>query len=57
MPIRRLVLMVVLVACLGQLAGCASGPQSGQAVKWVTEDEAQKKRLNDEGFPQYVGAN
>ena len=57
MPIRRLVLMVVLVASLGQLAGCASGPQSGQAAKWITEDEAAKKRLNDAGFPQYVGAS
>lgn len=39
------------------LAGCASDSRSGQAVDWVVSQEAEKKRLNDAGFPQYVGAN
>jgi uncharacterized lipoprotein len=38
------------------LAGCASGPRSGQAVDWVVSQEAEKKRLDDAGFPQYSGA-
>jgi uncharacterized lipoprotein len=40
-----------------ELAGCASGPGSQQAVDWVTSQEAEKKRLNDAGFPQYNGAS
>jgi hypothetical protein len=39
------------------LAGCASSPGSGQATDWIVSQEAEKKRLNDAGFPQYVGAN
>ena len=50
-------MLVVLVASLAQLAGCASSPRSDQGVKWVTENEAEKARLNNEGFPQYVGSN
>ena len=54
MVLRRLVMLVVLAASLSQLAACASGAQSGNAVKWITEDAAEKKRLNDAGFPQYA---
>ncbi|MCL4798086.1 MAG: hypothetical protein KJ025_00760 [Burkholderiales bacterium] len=35
------------------LTGCAAGPSSGQAVEWVVWQEAEKKRLDDMGFPQY----
>lgn len=56
-PIGRVVMMMVLFAGLGQLAGCASGPQSGEAVKWVSENEAQRQRLEADGFPQYIGGN
>jgi hypothetical protein len=38
------------------LTGCASDHRSGQAVDWVVSQEAEKKRLNDAGFPQYTGA-
>ena len=38
------------------LAGCASDPRYKQGVDWVTWQEAEKKRLNDAGFPQYSGA-
>ena len=44
--------VVVLIV----LAGCASGPSSGQAVEWIVSQEAAKKQLNDAGFPQYTGA-
>lgn len=38
---------------LAALAGCAAGPGSGNAVEWVVWQEAEKKRLEDQGFPQY----
>jgi len=37
------------------LAGCASDPRYKQGVDWVTSQEAERKRLNDAGFPQYGG--
>jgi hypothetical protein len=51
----RPALAVALV--LIELAGCASGRGSQQGVEWVVSQEAERKRLNDAGFPQYVGAN
>jgi hypothetical protein len=39
------------------LAGCTSSPSSQQTLDWITSQEAEKKRLNDAGFPQYNGAN
>jgi hypothetical protein len=39
------------------LAGCATPGSPSQAQQWIVENEAQKKQLNDAGFPQYVGAN
>jgi hypothetical protein len=39
------------------LAGCATSGSPSQAQQWIMEDAAQKQRLNDAGFPQYVGAN
>jgi len=26
-------------------------------VQWIVETEAQKKQLNDAGFPQFVGSS
>jgi hypothetical protein len=37
------------------LAGCATGGTPSQAQQWIMENEAQKQRLNDAGFPQYNG--
>jgi len=39
------------------LCGCASPQRSEQALEWVVSSEAQKKKLDDEGFPQYTGSN
>lgn len=39
------------------LAGCATSGSPSQAQQWITETEAQKKQLNDAGFPQYNGAS
>jgi hypothetical protein len=38
------------------LAGCASDPRYRQGANWVAEQEAERKRLNDAGFPQYGGS-
>jgi len=51
----RAALAVALVLIV--LAGCATSGSPSQAQRWIMEDEAQKKQLNDAGFPQYVGAN
>jgi hypothetical protein len=45
----------LFLACAG-LAGCATGGAQSQGVKWFLENEAEKKRLDDAGFPQYTGA-
>jgi len=52
----RMVFLFVLAAGLWSLAGCASSGPPSQAVQWIVETEAQKKQLNDAGFPQYVGS-
>lgn len=50
----RIARTVVLIAlALGSLAGCASDPRYKQGLEWVQWNEAEKKRLNDAGFPQY----
>lgn len=53
---RKLVSALLLASAAATLAACASGSSGGQAAKWILEDEAEKKRLNDAGFPQYVGS-
>jgi len=50
----RLVLLAVLAAALSGLVGCASDPRYKQGLDWVLWNEAEKKRLNDAGFPQYI---
>jgi hypothetical protein len=37
------------------LAGCATSGAPSQAQRRIMEDEAQRQRLNDAGFPQYNG--
>jgi hypothetical protein len=49
----RIVLLFVLAVGLADLSGCASPGSPSQAVQWIVETEAQKKQLNDAGFPQY----
>jgi hypothetical protein len=48
-------LRIVLGAALALavLAGCASDPRYQQGLEWVLWNEAERKRLNDAGFPQY----
>jgi hypothetical protein len=53
--LRCTVWLCLAIAAAG-FAGCASGGAQSQGVKWYMENEAEKKRLNDAGFPQYTGA-
>jgi hypothetical protein len=53
--LREFVTVLLLASVAAGLAACALG--EGKAVQWVTEDEAEKARLNAAGFPQYVGAS
>jgi hypothetical protein len=57
-PIARRTPRAALAAALVllALAGCASDPRYQQGIEWVVSQEAEKKRLDDAGFPQYVGS-
>jgi len=52
-PLRRLGLILSAVVALSVLSGCASDPRYKEGLSWVLYIEAEKKRLNDAGFPQY----
>ncbi len=43
----RLIAAALLFATL---AGCAANPRT---LQWIQENESEKRRLNDQGFPQY----
>ncbi len=36
------------------LAGCASDPRRSQGLQWVVEQQAERTRLEAQGFPQYA---
>jgi hypothetical protein len=52
---ERIVLAFVLAAGLSGVAGCASDARFQQGLEWAQWNEAEKKRLDDAGFPQYTG--
>lgn len=45
--------LVPALLALAALAGCASDPRYNKGVDWVVSEAAEKRRLNDAGFPQY----
>jgi len=49
----RIALLFVLASVLAGLSGCASDPRYKEGLDWVLSNEAEKKRLDDAGFPQY----
>lgn len=51
----RLASVLRLMLAAGELVACGAASASGQARKWIEEDGAQKRRLEDAGFPQYIG--
>jgi hypothetical protein len=44
---------ILVTLAFGVLAGCASDPRYSQGLEWVMSNEAEKKRLQAAGFPQY----
>ncbi len=48
--LKKLVILALLAA---GVAGCASDPRYKEGLNWVLWQEAERKRLNDAGFPQY----
>jgi hypothetical protein len=50
---ERIALLLVLASVLAGLSGCASDPRFKEGLDWVLWNEAEKKRLEDAGFPQY----
>ena len=36
------------------LAGCASDPRQSKGLQWVVEQQAERTRLEAQGFPQYA---
>jgi hypothetical protein len=49
----RTALLVCLA--LAALGGCASDPRYKDGASWVQWQEAEKRRLEQQGFPQYTG--
>lgn len=54
--VKLLVLCEAVYTLVLLQSGCASvSPgELSQGQKWVVEMEAERKRLNDQGFPQYT---
>lgn len=44
---------MTVVAVIAALAGCASDPRYSQGLNWVVGQEAERQRLQAQGFPQY----
>jgi hypothetical protein len=42
-----------IAIALAILGGCASDPRYKMGVTWVEEQEAERRRLQAQGFPQY----
>jgi hypothetical protein len=45
--------VLLAILALGALAGCTSDPRYSQGIAWVQWNEAEKARLQAQGFPQY----
>jgi len=50
---NRLVTPLFVAIALGFLAGCASDPRYKSGLQWVVDQEAERQRLQAQGFPQY----
>ncbi len=50
---NRLAVLVLILVGGSVLAGCASDPRYSAGLEWVMSAEAEKKRLQAQGFPQY----
>lgn len=50
---KAFVRILLVLTALGILAGCASDPRRANGLQWVTEQQAERARLQAQGFPQY----
>jgi hypothetical protein len=51
-PVHRLLALALVGLAL---AGCAADPRYQHGLEWVEWNEAQKRQLEAQGFPQYTG--
>ncbi len=49
----RLARTLLIGVLLAIVSGCASDPRYRMGVTWVEEQEAERRRLQAQGFPQY----
>jgi hypothetical protein len=54
MKFPRIAPLCLALAGVAVLAGCASDPRSAQGRNWVVEQQAERTRLEAQGFPQYA---
>lgn len=52
--LRGILKSVSVAIAVGILAGCASDPRYKEGLGWILYNEAEKARLNAQGFPQYT---
>jgi hypothetical protein len=50
---RSTLKIAIAIVAFSILGGCASDPRYSQGVEWVQWQEAERKRLEAAGFPQY----
>ncbi len=50
---KTLMRLLAIAAVVATLAGCASDPRYGQGMQWVVDQQAERTRLQSQGFPQY----
>lgn len=50
---NRLARVLFALIAAAVLAGCTSSPRYKDGLRWVVENEDEKRRLNAQGFPQY----
>jgi hypothetical protein len=50
---RSTLKIAIAIVAFSTLGGCASDPRYSQGVEWVQWQEAERKRLEAAGFPQY----
>lgn len=54
MKFPRIAPLCLALVGVAVLAGCATDPRSAQGRNWVVEQQAERTRLEAQGFPQYA---
>mgnify|MGYP001565469802 CR=1 FL=1 len=50
----RVLRLALLAFVVVNLTACAAGPRQSQGLTWVVEQQAERQRLQAQGFPQYA---